>query len=147
VYSMGEKAVRAMLPVLLGAVFLLTAETAMDALTDLARATPRVGDILAFTPSPAVPAEQNPRFVVHRSDASGCVLDLDAMRQTGGSLVVESELATEENGFRVHWAGERTTTGAGNCGTSADLIVNARELKILSLGAGYAPIAVNDLAN
>jgi hypothetical protein len=98
-----------------------------------------VGDILAFTATPEAPALETSRFIVQRLDASGCVLDFNAIRRSGGSLVVESEVDAAKPGFRVHWAGERTTAGAGNCGDNADLIVSAQELKMMALGAvGYA---------
>jgi hypothetical protein len=38
--------------------------------------------------------------------------------------------------FRVHWAGQRTSSDTGNCGDHADLILDGMELDLLALSAG-----------
>jgi len=101
---------------------------------------PRIGDIIAFEATPKVTPGSGQRIVVHRPGAFGCVLDLATIRQTGGSLVIEAQMAPEGSSYRLHWAGERTTADSGNCGASADLIVGWRDLEVLE-----AEAADNDL--
>jgi hypothetical protein len=94
-----------------------------------------VGDILVFEAMPHGAEGGEARIVVHRPGQYGCVLDLATIRQGGGSLVVEARLASEGDSFRVHWAGERTTTDSGNCGSNADLIMSRQDLDSVAMQA------------
>src|ERR1700759_4816553 len=68
---------------------------------------PRIGHIIAFEPSQAPQTAIGARLVVHRRSESDCILDLDVLRRSGGSLVVESQVP--DAGYSVHWAGARTS--------------------------------------
>jgi hypothetical protein len=109
--------------------------TAIDALNGLKQATPRVRDIVSFTAS-AVTSTDDTRLAVRRSGQSGCILAMDVLRHSGGSLVVESQITEAADSFRVHWAGARTTADSDDCGDRADLILEGRELDILAAVAG-----------
>ena len=60
------------------------------------------------------------RLLVRRQDQFGCVLDLNVLRQSGGSLIVEIRPGNGASDFRVHWAGARTSDDPGNCGNDTD---------------------------
>jgi len=64
------------------------------------------------------------------------VLDLNVLRRSGGSLVVEGQVSETTGTFRVHWAGQRTSADTANCGEDAILILEKRELDILAMRAG-----------
>ena len=55
------------------------------------------------------------------------------MAADGGSLVVES---LAEDGYRVHWAGIRTSRGSGDCGAARDLLISRPDLDQLASAAG-----------
>ncbi len=134
--STNKKSTRLLLPVTLAAVCLLTAVTTVSAIADLAGAMPHVGDIIAFPPSENEPAGQDMRLIVYRQDKFGCVLDLNVIRHSGGSLVVETQTSGDAASFRAHWAGQRTSADASNCGSDADLVVDHHDLDMLALSAG-----------
>src|SRR5690349_21293989 len=90
---------------------------------------PRIGHIIAFIPSQDAQTAIGARLVVHRRDQSDCVLDLDVLRRSGGSLVVESQV--HGAGYSAHWAGARTSNDALDCGTDADLVVRRQYLDVL----------------
>jgi hypothetical protein len=48
-------------------------------------------------------------IAVSRPGQYGCILNLDTLHRTGGSLIVEARLAHPAPAFRLHWAG-------GSCG-------------------------------
>jgi hypothetical protein len=127
---------RILLPVIAGLGCVLLALSAVNAIAAMAHLRPHIGDIVAFTPSADQGFENNTRLIVHRPDQFGCVLDLNVLRHTGGSLMVESQVAETTGSFRVHWAGQRTSTDNANCGAQADLILDGQELDILALSAG-----------
>jgi hypothetical protein len=127
---------RALLPAIVAATGVVVAACALNVIVKLAHATPHVGDIVAFLPSTIAPADDGTRLLVHRQDQFGCVLDLNVLRRSGGSLVVETRPGTGMSSFRVHWAGLRTSSDSGNCGSDADLIVDRLDLDVLSLSAG-----------
>ena len=131
-----SKATRLLLPAALAAACLLTAATAVNAIAELARAAPHVGDIIAFTPSVRAPAVAATRLIVHRPDQFGCILDLNVLVHAGGSLVVEAQTADSAISYRVHWAGEHTSADSGNCGSDTDLIIDHHDLDVLALAAG-----------
>lgn len=92
---------------------------------------PHVGDMIAFHPSGAEVAGK--RMAVRTSDGRACVLALGTLRGVGGSFIVESPAPADH--FMVHWAGERTSAGGTNCGSSADIVLDARQLEVLGVAA------------
>lgn len=131
-----DKTIRILLPVVAGAGCMLTLLGVANAVSELGHATAHVGDIVSFTAIAAQPVGDDTRLIVTRLNQIGCVLDLRILRKSGGSLVVESQINEVPGNFRVHWAGQRTSADAGNCGDSADLVVEGRELDILARAAG-----------
>lgn len=127
---------RILLPMIVGAACMIVALTAVNAITDMAQKPQRIGDIIAFSASTDQPNGDLARLVVHRPGQFGCALDLGTLHQSGGSLVVEGQSMEAAGSFRVHWAGERTSSGANNCGDHADLILDGRELDVIALSAG-----------
>jgi hypothetical protein len=130
------KATGLLLPAAFAATCLLTAVTAVNAIAELARAMPHVGDIIAFTPTSTAPAAVPTHLIVHRPDQFGCVLDLGVLARSGGSVVVESQTIGQAAGFRVHWAGPRTSADSGDCGSDTDLLIDHHDLDVLALAAG-----------
>jgi hypothetical protein len=131
-----NKMARALLPAIVAMACLLATAIAVNAVVALAHATPRVGDIVAFAPSAIEPEGETRSLLVHRQGQPDCVLDLKDIRHSGGSVVVENEVRGKTSGFRVHWAGDRTSAGTGDCGNDAELIVDQRDLDMLALSAG-----------
>lgn len=107
-----------------------------------APSTISVGDIITFEPDPGPISSgsmmADGRIAAHRFGTFGCILDLDTLRRHGGSLVMEARLASEGQSFRVHWAGERTAADSGDCGPSADVILDRNDLTRLAAAAGGA---------
>ena len=76
-------------------------------------------------------------LLAHRPGQFGCVLDLDVLRRSGGSLVVDGKPeAAGPDTWRLHWAGERTSRDMADCGQEAELILNAADLRMLAAAAG-----------
>jgi hypothetical protein len=149
-----NKMARVLLPALVAVACGLATTIGVRAIVAIAQATPHVGDIVAFVPLSEEPEGETAHLLVHRSDRSDCVLDLKIIRHSGGSLVVENEIPGQSTAFHVHWAGDRTSEGRGNCGSDADLIVNHHDLDILALSAGgygvgfkSVPIFASDITN
>ena len=134
--TVNEKMIRMLWPLIAGAGCMTVILTAIDAFNGLKQATPHVGDIVSFNASTVISAEDATRLTVRRSGQSGCVLAVNILRQSGGSLVVESQIAEAADRFRVHWAGARTTADSDDCGDRADLVLEGRELDILATVAG-----------
>ncbi len=126
----------AVAPALLGVAAALAAAVGVTMISTAVRNNVKVGDIIAFEPSADAAPYTDSRIVVHRAGQFGCVLDLATIRQSGGSLVIESRLTGEGSNYRLHWAGQRTTADSGDCGHSADLIVDRSDLDSLALAAG-----------
>lgn len=99
--------------------------------------TPALGDIVRFAPSGAGPAAAA-RIVLAEIVGSVpggpshglCVLSSREMDQNGGSLVVEARMIAA-HAYKVHWAGGATSLGSTNCGRSAELLLNAKDLSAL----------------
>jgi hypothetical protein len=131
-----DKIARLLLPVGVGAACSYMLLTAMSGYATLTNAKPHVGDIVSFAASRDEPAEGGTRLIVHRPGQYDCVLDLNTLRHSGGSLMIEGELTDEAGHYRAHWAGERTTTDSSNCGQSTDLILDAGDLDTIAASAG-----------
>jgi hypothetical protein len=125
-----------LLPAVGGLATTLLTLTAAHAIVKMTYLTTYIGDIVSFVPAANPPVEDGVRLIVHRRDQFGCILDLDILRQSVGSLIVESQASEAVGRFQVHWAGERTAADTGNCGKSADLILDGQQLDILATGAG-----------
>ena len=99
---------------------------------------PSVGDVIRFDPNGRMPVDISTQIDARRVNASGCVLDMDTIHQTGGSLVIEERLpgAPDTPRYRVHWAGSRTAAGDRNCGRQADLMLDDSNLDVLAMAAG-----------
>lgn len=100
-------------------------------------AVPHVGDIVAFDigTQPSYGYVEG-RVLAERPGQDGCALDPEAMRKTGGSLIVEERLAGRNPRLRAHWAGLRTAGDNSNCGADADLVLRASDMAILAAAAG-----------
>lgn len=98
-----------------------------------------VGDIVKFQAEDEAPPDTGPRLLVHRTGQFGCILDLGVVRQSGGSLVVESQSGGQHE-FRLHWAGKRTSADSADCGEDADLIVDSRDIRSIALAANRVEI-------
>jgi hypothetical protein len=94
---------------------------------------PAVGDIAEFIPGQSV-RDMPPVTVTAHDAGRSCVLSSDVMAKSGGSLliVVRGPAAV---GYVVHWAGPHTSSGATDCGVSADLTVSKPDLLSLSATA------------
>jgi hypothetical protein len=103
---------------------------------------PGVGDIVDFPPGTAVPSDQTDRIGVHLAEAAegACVLDIAALAESGGSLVVESR---SKASYRVHWAGGRTSKGSADCGAAQDLVISRPDLDQLASAAGGFGVAAS----
>jgi hypothetical protein len=99
---------------------------------------PQTGDIIAFQVT-RIPSVSTTSFAAKRESAAGrmsCILDVQTMQRSGGSLVVEALQFTPGRIFRVHWAGVRTSGDHDDCGSSADLLLNDNQVAALVFAAG-----------
>ena len=100
---------------------------------------PKVGEIVAFEPREPIASDMKVRIEAMRVDGGsrvGCVLDIRAMHDGGGSIIIESRQPMTNHGIRVHWAGARSANDDMNCGTSADLLLNQDDIEVLAMAAG-----------
>ena len=96
----------------------------------------RVGDQIAFDLDPKSHVAIQERLAVDRSDGTRCVLDIEVMQNSGGSLIVEERGAEPKRLYRVHWSGRQTSTDGANCGSSADLRMTDPDIATLAEAAG-----------
>jgi hypothetical protein len=102
------------------------------------RLAPQIGDIIAF-PATRVPSISSASFAASRviaPDSVSCILDVQIMQKSGGSLVVESRQLEPSRIFQVHWAGGRTSNDRDDCGGSADLLLSGNQISALIFAAG-----------
>jgi hypothetical protein len=98
---------------------------------------PTVGDILQFDPQGFLPLDLRTRVAAERTDASGCMLDVEAIHRAGGSLVVEQRYPGNGNlRYRVHLAGRGNVGSSSECGREADLTLDDTNLELLAMAAG-----------
>jgi hypothetical protein len=135
--SINDKIVRALGPALIATIGVMVMAVTLDVVVKLADVAPRVGDIVAFTPSATVPDDDDTRLFVSRQDQTSCVLDPNVLRRSGGSLVVETQIGAEASSFVTHWAGARTSDGPEDCGSNVNLIVDRLDLNALSQSADH----------
>ena len=51
-----------------------------------------------------------------------CVMDVQTIHANGGSVIIEAREPRAAFGYRVHWAGARSSDDGTNCGSTADLL-------------------------
>ncbi len=100
---------------------------------------PKVGDIVVF--DPLTPISRDMHAGLPAMSASGqpgvaCVLDVRTMHTNGGSVVIEAHEPGANFGYRVHWAGVRSSGDGTNCGPTADLMMNLEDIEVLAMAAG-----------
>ena len=134
--SKNEKILRLFLPVAIGAACMFALASAVNAVGNMTRLSPRVGDIVTYTGSGDHSDATGAPITARRHGQPDCTLDQGTLQTAGGSFVIENELADTPGSFVVHWAGSRTADGSGDCGADADLLMAARDLDALALAAG-----------
>lgn len=122
--------------ILFAAAAILSAGLTLTLASSFQQTTPEVGDIVVFPPGDPSGDDPKIRIAVHRPGQSGCVFDLGVIGQNGGSLVVEARVLRPIPGFRLHWAGQRTSTGSDDCGHSADVFLGKGDLGSIAIAAG-----------
>lgn len=99
---------------------------------------PGVGDIVSFdTSRPALAPEVT--LAVTRLGGAGpvsCQLNSKTMASSRGSLIVEAAAPEQRDGYRAHWAGGHTSTGAEDCGRNVELVLSGNDLGSLAAAAG-----------
>jgi hypothetical protein len=102
---------------------------------------PRVGDMIVFVPAPG--DSDTWQLTVATTDVAGrdwaagpCVFDPNAMSANGGSLVVEARHEASPPRYVLHWAGQHTAKGPGDCGAAADVTLDRYDLQRLANSAG-----------
>ena len=96
---------------------------------------PGVGDIAEFIPGRAA-QDLVPVTVTAQDGSRGCVLASEVIARSGGSFVVVAREPARATAYKIHWVGPRTSLGASDCGSSADLVVSKRDLLSLAGVAG-----------
>jgi hypothetical protein len=103
--------------------------------------SPRVGDMIVFVATPS--DADSWQLKVATTDVSGrdqtagpCIFDPNEMSANGGSLIVEAREEAKPPRFQLHWAGQHTAKGGGDCGASADLKLDRYDLQRLANAAG-----------
>jgi hypothetical protein len=102
---------------------------------------PSVGDIIVFVPTASDADSWQLQVatgsVAGRDQAAGpCVFDPNEMSVAGGSMVIEARNETSPPRFQLHWAGQHTAKGNGDCGAAADLTLDRYDLQRLANAAG-----------
>ena len=101
---------------------------------------PKAGDILVFKANMRVPADWEFAAVIESDQLPvSCTLKPGIMASGGGSLVVEQRFAGSRL-YRVHWAGQRTSNDASDCGNAADLLVSRLDLQLMTNAVGGAGV-------
>ena len=98
----------------------------------------RTGDIIRLVPTNRAVSDSDgriPAIIVGDGVDRVCMLDLDAMEVSGGSLVIDATQFDPVLSYRVHWAGVRTSKDASDCGPAAELRVSSDVITALSLAA------------
>jgi hypothetical protein len=97
---------------------------------------PGVGDVLSFDATHHTLRDGAPPVTARRDGQPECVLDPAVIHQFGGSLIIESRSPIPDRTYRVHWAGERSSNGTGDCGRSAELLLYSDDMDVLAMAAG-----------
>lgn len=123
---------------LLAALVMLTAGCGMVGIAREAEEFgPRVGDIVMFDPAHRAGFDSDARLVALRPGRDDCLVNVEVVRRSGGSFVLEQRDAGPDRLYRAHWSGRRTSEDPGNdCGTDADLVLSQTDLSALAAAAG-----------
>ena len=141
--------------VILGIVVLGLAGTVgtISLLREVGEIGPKVGDIISFDPLETLSRDMNVTITATRSNAqpgahaeATCVLNIGAMHAGGGSAIIEARLPQTSSGYRVHWAGPHGGDSVGDCGASADLLLNQEDIETLAMAAGGYGVSSRRLA-
>jgi hypothetical protein len=97
---------------------------------------PGVGDIISFDTMAKMPGDLDSQVVAAQSGGRECMLDLGTLHRDGGSLIVEARVPGNQPAYQVHWAGKQSSASQYNCGSSAELTVDATNLNLLAMAAG-----------
>jgi hypothetical protein len=92
--------------------------------------------LVAFDPTRHAFFDNVVVLTVARAGQATCDLDTAVLQRSGGSFLVEQRASGSGNHYRTHWAGPRTSAGANDCGTDADLALTRLELNSLAVAAG-----------
>jgi hypothetical protein len=102
---------------------------------------PQIGDMIVFVPSPgdgdSWQLQVATSAVSGRDQTAGpCVFDPNVMSAAGGSLVIEAREEVSPPRFQLHWAGQHTAKGRGDCGGTLDVTLDRYDLQRLANAAG-----------
>ena len=110
---------------------------------------PKVGDLISFDPLAPISADMRARLPAMAADdrpGVACALDVRTMHANGGSVIIEAREPRARFGYRVHWAGPRTSNDPVDCGSSADLLMNLEDIEVLAMAAGgYGPLTARNV--
>jgi hypothetical protein len=115
---------------------LLALATGLCAFTELEQFGPSLGNIVVFHPTAGATEWWHIEAKIADAPGRSCVMSPAVMGIEGGSLIIEARQLSSPPVYRVHWAGRRTSTGASDCGTSADLVLSRSDLMRLADVAG-----------
>ena len=121
----------------LTAVVLAGAVGTVGLMQNLGDLGPKIGDIVTFDPLRWPPVNDKTQIDAASAEAplAGCVLDVRAIRASGGSVVIEAKQPGDRPRYRVHWAGQRTSDSR-DCGDSAELLLDQDDIEALAMAAG-----------
>lgn len=137
-----SKSIRMLLPLIAAGLVTLAMGSVHAMVNGQTAGGPSVGNLIDF-PAAGTRGHSNHTVLATRVDGSSCVLDTREIREFGGSLVVTERRLTDGLTIRVHWAGRRSAAGTDDCGISADLLLNKRDVTaLLHAAGGYGPAMV-----
>jgi hypothetical protein len=122
---------------------------AISLLRQVGELGPDVGDIISFEPLDTLSRDTRARITALPANGQrgvACVLDVRTMHAGGGSMVIEARQLQTQTGYRVHWAGVRSSDDSANCGPSADLLLSLQDVEILAMAAGGYGVAAKKLS-
>jgi hypothetical protein len=100
---------------------------------------PKVGDIVVFDPLAAMSRDMRASLTAMSANGQpgvACVMDVRTIHANGGSVIIEAREPRADFGYRVHWAGARSSDDGTNCGSAADLFMNLEDIGVLAMAAG-----------
>jgi hypothetical protein len=100
---------------------------------------PKVGDIVLFDPLDPISRDMQARLpAIPVDDRPGvaCALDVRVVHANGGSVIIEAREPRSSFGYRVHYAGTRSSNDGADCGSSVDLLINQEDIEVLAMAAG-----------
>ena len=101
---------------------------------------PKVGDIVAFDPLESISRDMHARLDRHAGQPPArrrlCAGRPDHPRQRRQRGHRGARTGDAGFGYRVHWAGVRSSDDGANCGVSADLLMSLEDIEVLAMAAG-----------